>query len=156
LGTDLKRIQVDVRTQRAELFVGDRICKIYVISSSKYGVGVEPGSFKTPTGRFQIHRKIGDGAPLGAVFKGRVATGEVCSGELWSSPEDLILSRILWLEGLDPLNTNTRERFIYLHGTNHEDQLGSAASHGCIRFSNSDICELFDLVEVGTEVVIRD
>jgi lipoprotein-anchoring transpeptidase ErfK/SrfK len=107
---------------------------------------------KTPTGRFRVGEKIGRGMPVGTVFKSRrrvKATAKLL-GE-----EDLIMTRILWLEGLDPDNSNTHGRFIYIHGTNHEESLGKPASHGCIRMKNTDVLELYDLVDVGTPVVIR-
>lgn len=69
--------------------------------------------------------------------------------------EDLVLTRILWLDGLDPENANTLDRFIYIHGTTHEDKIGQPASHGCIRMRENDLLELFDLATVGTEVVIQ-
>ena len=124
----------------------------FPISTSRFGLGAEPGSFKTPLGRFEISRKIGDGAPLGAVFKSRLPTGEIGDP---ANPDDLIQTRILWLHGLDPENANTFNRYIYIHGTNHEDQIGVAASHGCIRMRNADVAELFDLVPEQTPVVIQ-
>ena len=107
---------------------------------------------KTPTGRFRIEEKIGDGMPLGTVFKSRrpVKTTKKLLRE-----EDLIMTRILWLEGLDALNANTHDRFIYIHGTNHEEKIGEPASHGCIRMRNADLLELFELVKQGTPVVIK-
>lgn len=152
-----RKIVVHVSTQRAELWEGEAVFRSFVVSTSKYGLGFEVGSNKTPLGRFRVCEKIGGAEPLGAVFKARVPTGAVCTPEtpLWSSDEDLILSRILWLEGLDAANANTRGRYIYLHGTNQENLLGTPVSHGCVRFSNRDIRELFDLIEEGCEVVIQ-
>jgi lipoprotein-anchoring transpeptidase ErfK/SrfK len=124
----------------------------YAISSSRFGIGTEPGSFKTPIGRFEISKKIGAGAPLGAVFKARVPTGEIGDS---ANSGDLIQTRILWLHGLDPENQNTLDRYIYIHGTNHEEQLGTPASHGCIRMANAAVAELFDLVTEGTPVEIQ-
>ena len=94
---------------------------------------------------------IGDGAPLGTVFCGRQPTGEIGLG---APGDDLILTRILWLEGAEPHNANTRDRYIYIHGTNHEAQIGEAASHGCVRMRNADIIELFGWITPGTEVRI--
>jgi hypothetical protein len=85
-------------------------------------------------------------------FKGRKPTGVIASP---GGEEDLILSRILWLEGLDPENSNTRDRYIYIHGTNQEDLIGTPASHGCIRLRNNQMIELFDLVEEGTPLLIK-
>jgi L,D-transpeptidase YbiS len=124
----------------------------YVISTSRFGLGFQPGSNKTPVGRFRIGEKVGDGAVPGEIFVSRKPTGE-CGQE--GDPEDRVQTRILWLEGLDPENANTRERYIYIHGTNAESHLGTPASHGCIRMSNLDVIDLFELVEVGTEVWIE-
>ncbi len=124
----------------------------YPVSTSRFGLGTEPGSFKTPVGRFEIARKIGDGAALGAVFKGRAPTGEIGDA---SNPGDLIQTRILWLHGLDPENANTHDRYIYIHGTNHEEEIGTPASHGCVRMRNADVAELYELVSEGTPVLIQ-
>ena len=126
--------------------------RTYQVSTSQFGLGFEPGSFKTPLGRFAISKKIGDGAALGAVFKSRVPTGEIGDP---ANPEDLVQTRILGLHGLDPENANTMERYIYIHGTNHEEQIGTAASHGCIRMRNADVAELYELVNEGTPVSIQ-
>lgn len=107
---------------------------------------------KTPTGRFRIAEKIGAGMPLGTVFKARQPV-KVTKAML--RDEDLVMTRILWLDGLDPGNANTHERFIYIHGTNHEEKLGEPASHGCIRMRGADLVELFERVEVGTPVAIK-
>jgi lipoprotein-anchoring transpeptidase ErfK/SrfK len=107
---------------------------------------------KTPTGRFRIAEKIGDGMPLGTVFKNR---RRVTVTKKLMRDEDLVMTRILWLDGLDPQNANTHQRFIYIHGTNHEESLGEPASHGCIRMRSTDLTELFELVDVGTPVTIK-
>jgi len=124
----------------------------YPVSTSRFGLGTEPGSFKTPLGRFEISKKVGGGAELGAVFKGRVPTGET---GVESSPEDLVQTRILWLHGLDEENANTLGRYIYIHGTNHEEEIGRPASHGCIRMRNADVAELYELVAEGTPISIQ-
>jgi len=125
----------------------DRLLRRYVCSTSKYGIGFEPGSNKTPTGRFRIAEKHGDGAPPGMIFKSRVATGEFGKPE---DEADHVQTRILWLEGLDEANVNTWKRYIYIHGTNAEHLLGTPASHGCIRLSNQDVTELYDSIPTGT------
>ena len=107
---------------------------------------------KTPTGRFRIEEKIGDGMPLGTVFKSR---RPVRATKKLLREEDLIMTRILWLNGRDARNANTHDRFIYIHGTNHEEKIGEPASHGCIRMRNADLLELFELVKQGTPVVIK-
>lgn len=108
---------------------------------------------KTPTGRFRVAEKIGDGMPLETVFKDR---RPVEATKKLLREADLIMTRILWLDGLDPGNANTRQRFIYIHGTNHEESIGEPASHGCIRMKRADVAELFGLVEVDAPVVIRE
>jgi lipoprotein-anchoring transpeptidase ErfK/SrfK len=155
---DLKLI-VHVDRQRAELVVDDKLEKIYIVSTAARGVGCEENSFKTPPGLFAVSEKIGLDAVPGTVFKNRVPTGEIWSNDkanpLRSVPDDLILSRILWLEGREAHNLNTKNRYIYIHGTNHEDALGVPASQGCIRMRNDDVVELFDLLPVGSPVLIR-
>lgn len=122
------------------------------------GLGCEEGSFKTPLGRLRVSRKVGAGAECGTVFRGREPSGERWSDDpanpLNASSEDLVLTRLLWLEGCEEHNANTLARFIYLHGTNQEQLLGTPASHGCVRFSNRDIAELFELLPVGCLVEI--
>ena len=107
---------------------------------------------KTPTGRFRIAEKIGGGMPVGTVFKNR---RRVKATKKRLRDEDLIMTRILWLDGLDPENANTHGRFIYIHGTNHEESLGEPASHGCIRMRSTDLLQLFELVDVDTPVTIK-
>ncbi len=107
---------------------------------------------KTPLGRFRVAEKIGAKMPTGTVFKGRKPMDPSIT---YPPSEDLILTRILWLDGVDPENANTFERFIYIHGTIHEDKIGQPASHGCIRMREADLLHLFDNAEVGTPVVIE-
>ncbi|MEP7071386.1 MAG: L,D-transpeptidase [Verrucomicrobiota bacterium] len=146
------RIEVSVKKQELKLRSGRRILRRYKISTSRFGLGTEHGSNRTPLGRFCISDKIGGGAPSGTVFVGRVA---LAPGAPLPPTSDLILSRIMWLEGLDPENANTRDRYIYIHGTRHEQKIGSPDSHGCIRMRSADIIELFDLVGVDTPVTIQ-
>jgi lipoprotein-anchoring transpeptidase ErfK/SrfK len=148
-------LHVSIRSQTLivrGLPAGGKKWRRYRISTSRYGLGTEPGSYKTPLGRFAIARKIGAGAPLGSVFKSRVATGEIGNS---SNPEDLIQTRILWLKGLDAENANSMERYIYIHGTNHEEDIGMPASHGCVRMRNRDVAELYAMVRKGTPVFIQ-
>ena len=91
--------------------------------------------------------------PSGTIFRSRVPLGPE---DPLPSTKDLVMSRILWLDGLDDHNANTRDRFIYIHGTRHEDKIGTPASHGCIRMRNTDVVELFELVDETTPVVIRE
>ncbi len=144
-------IHVSVRDQELRLRRGRKIIRRYPVSTSRFGLGTEEGSNKTPLGQFSVSDKIGKGMPSGTVFVGRVPLIEK---DPLPSTSDLVLSRILRLHGLEPHNANTRDRFIYIHGTKHEKKIGEPDSHGCIRMRNADVIELFDLVEVGTPVCI--
>ena len=148
-----KSLHVSVRAQTLEVRgAGGGTLRRFPVSTSGFGLGSEPGSLRTPTGLFRIGEKIGADAELGAVFKSRQPTGE---NGLGATDADLVLTRILWLDGLEEHNANTRERYIYIHGTNHEAAIGQPASHGCIRLKNADVAELYDLVEVGTPLYIH-
>jgi len=147
------KIDISIRDQRLIVKRGDETLRSYPVSTSRFGLGTEQGSMKTPTGRFRIAEKIGGDAPGGTVFLSRVP---LKPDDSFPPTEDLVMSRILWLDGLDEHNANTRKRFIYIHGTKHEDKIGSPASHGCIRMRNADVIDLFDLVDEDTPVVIRE
>jgi len=147
-----RRILVRVSTQELQLWEGDQLLRSYVVSTSRFGLGTTEGSFRTPLGRFRVCEKIGGQAPLWSEFRSRKPTGRRANP---GGEEDGVLSRILWLDGCEPENANTRDRYIYIHGTNREDLLGQPASHGCIRMANADIAELFDLVSEGAEVRIE-
>jgi L,D-transpeptidase YbiS len=146
-------IHVSVPKQRLSLKKGRKILRTFPISSSSFGLGTEEGSMKTPLGRFRIAEKFGAGLPHETAFKSRKP---IRLTPKMLEEADLIMSRILWLDGIDPENANSHERFIYIHGTNHEESIGQPASHGCIRMKNADVAELFDLVEVETRVVISN
>ena len=146
------KIHISVKKQELTLKSGRQKLAAYPISTSRFGLGPEEGSLKTPTGRFRIAEKIGDGMPLGTVFKSR---RPVKATKKMLRDEDLVMTRILWLDGIDPGNANTYERFIYIHGTNHEGQIGEPASHGCVRMRNSDLVELFERVGIDTPVMIN-
>jgi L,D-transpeptidase YbiS len=144
-------IRVSVPEQRLDLMTGDQTLVSYPISTSRFGLGAEAGSMKTPLGKFRIAEKIGADVPLGTIFRSRVP---VAANDPPPPDDDLILTRILWLDGMQDHNANTRDRFVYIHGTNHESEIGRPASHGCIRMRSTDIADLFERVAVGTEVVI--
>jgi lipoprotein-anchoring transpeptidase ErfK/SrfK len=144
-------LRIDATRQILQLIRGEQVEKTYPISTSKFGLGSEPGSNKTPLGRFVVSEKFGADAAPGAVFKSRAATGEIASQ---GGDEDLVLTRILWLDGVDEKNANTKERYIYIHGTNQEALLGTPASHGCVRMSNADVSECFDQIPEGSPVEI--
>lgn len=147
------RIEISLDRQELDLFRGDELVRTYRISSGEKGMGFGEGSFRTPTGRFAIAGKIGEGEPIHTRFNARVPVG------IWKPEDggdgDLILSRILRLDGKDAENANTLRRHIYIHGTNREDLIGMPASHGCIRLANADMIELFDEVADGTNVTIQ-
>ncbi len=146
------RIEVSVPEQKLTLFIDDLIAATYPISTSKFGLGSEENSNRTPLGRFQIREKIGGDQPIRTIFKSRRPEGQWEPGAVVD--DDLVLSRILWLDGLEPENANTYERYIYIHGTNQEELIGQAASHGCVRMRNIDMVELYDLIEPETPVFI--
>jgi lipoprotein-anchoring transpeptidase ErfK/SrfK len=145
----LHKIVIDCKNQVLKFLSEGREIFSAPVSTSCAGLGFEPGSFKTPTGLFRIHEKIGENAPSGTVFKGRVPTAD---GPAYD--DDLITSRILWLDGLEKENANTKGRYIYIHGTNQENLIGQPVSHGCIRLRNEDIVRLFDMVAIDTSVEI--
>ncbi len=130
--------------------------KSYAISSAANGVGEQEGSFCTPLGKFKIAEKIGQELESNSVLKGRVFTSEIYTVELAQQhpDRDWILTRILWLDGVENHNANTKSRYIYLHGSPDETPMGIPGSKGCIRMHNKDIIELFDLVQTGEEVAI--
>jgi lipoprotein-anchoring transpeptidase ErfK/SrfK len=148
----MKSIHVSIRDQQLTVKDDEQPIRIYAVSTSRFGVGTEEGSLKTPTGHFCVAEKIGRDMPSGTIFVGRVPLDP---GEPPPPSEDLVMSRILWLDGLDKHNANTHDRFIYIHGTRHEDKIGTPASHGCVRMRNADVIELFALVDEGTPVVIE-
>lgn len=146
---------VKVSEQKATLFVDGVEKKTYTVSTSKVGTGTEMESGRTPLGRLRVAEKFGEGMEPGTVFVDRIPTGEVWTpGMVVDEERDMILTRILWLEGAEPDNANTKDRYIYLHGTRKEAQLGTPLSKGCVNFSNADIVEVFDLMPVGSEVEI--
>ncbi len=124
----------------------------YPVSTSKFGLGDTPGSYATPVGTFRVKKKIGDGAPAGAVFKSRQLTGEVLAVD--APGRDPIVTRILWLDGLEPQNRRAFERFIYIHGTPEERNIGTPVSFGCIRMRSKDVIELYNMVGEGARVVV--
>ena len=151
---EIYNLEISIRNQQMRLYFDVNAYKEFQISSARFGIGYEVDSYKTPIGNFEIKRMIGAGEPLGTVFKGR----SVCGIHDFDCKidEDLILTRILWLNGLDNLNSNTFDRYIYIHGTNHEKELGKPASMGCIRMSNRDILEVYELLSIGDKVLITE
>jgi lipoprotein-anchoring transpeptidase ErfK/SrfK len=151
--TSRTTIHISVRDQQLTVKEGETPIRTYPVSTSRFGIGTEEGSMKTPIGRFRVAEKIGGDMPAGTIFRSRVP---LKPDDPHPPTEDLVMSRILWLDGLDEHNTNTRDRFIYIHGTKHERKIGSPASCGCIRMRNADVVELFDLVDHATPVIIEE
>src|SRR5215472_6050598 len=146
------KIVISTRDQKLALLERGTLLATYPISTSKFGLGDRPGSKSTPLGQLQIAEKIGDNTPPGTVFKDRRRTGEVV---LANSPgRDPIVTRILWLRGLEAQNANAFARDIYIHGTPEEWRIGSPASYGCIRMRSSDVVQLYNIVGVGAAVTI--
>jgi L,D-transpeptidase catalytic domain len=148
------QLVVSVPEQKLAVVVNDKVYKSYKISTSRYGEGDVLGSWCTPIGRLAVATKIGGAVPFGGVFQGRRYTGEVLS--INAPGRDPIVSRIIWLRGLDYTTRNAFHRCIYIHGTPEEDELGKKASYGCIRMRSSDIIEVFNWITIGTGVAIVD
>ncbi len=149
---------VCVHGQCLTQLVDGRAERRYGVSTATAGLDGTEGSFGTPPGVLRVARKIGDGMELGTWFKSREPAGHWTPGDPGSG-EDLVLTRILTLDGCEEgINRgdgcDTLSRFIYIHGTNHEDRIGEPCSHGCIRMSNTDVIHLFDHVEEGDPVVV--
>ena len=157
-----KVIDVDVEKQQLRLLQNDAVLASYVISTAKNGVGQIMGSECTPTGWHSVRAKIGINAKENTVFVGRRDTGEIFSEELRNNhpDRDWILTRILWLSGLE-LGKNrggevdTMRRYVYIHGCPDSDSFSKPSSHGCVKMRNKDIIALFDNIEAGTRVLIR-
>jgi lipoprotein-anchoring transpeptidase ErfK/SrfK len=148
------QIVISARDQKLALLDRGNVMAIYPVSTSKFGLGDWQRSSYTPLGKLEIAKKIGDNAPPGAVFKDRRRTGEIVLPD--SPGRDPIVTRILWLRGLEPQNANAFSRYIYIHGTPEERFTGMPASYGCIRMRSNDIISLYENVGVGAEVTIVD
>lgn len=131
-----------------------KVLKKFRVSTSKFGSGDAVGSYRTPLGETFVSAKIGDGLPPGAVIKNRNATGEIVSAN--APGRDAIVSRVIWLRGMDGTTANTRERCIYIHGTAEERSIGRRASYGCIRMRSRDVIALYGLVHIGMHVRISE
>lgn len=163
MGDTENYLDICIASQQLTVYVdGNRVVH-YPVSTAKKGAGELMGSECTPTGWHNIRAKIGAGQPLNSVFVGRRPTGEIYSAELGEQhpQRDWILTRILWLGGLEPGKNrygkvDTAWRYIYIHGC--PDQLinGSPESHGCIRMNNADVLDLFNRVEAGVKVYIHE
>lgn len=156
-----KLIRISLGRQRLQLLDDAQVLMDVAVSTAVNGPGEENGSGCTPRGWHLVRAKIGADCPENTVFRARRPTGEIYSPDLrQSNPgRDWILSRILWLSGLEPGrnrlgNVDTMRRYIYIHGTPDEEPMGVPQSHGCVRMRNRDIIRLFDFVEIGTRVLI--
>jgi lipoprotein-anchoring transpeptidase ErfK/SrfK len=153
-------LSVDVAEQSLTVIENGAAVKTYPVSTSRYGVGNRENSLMTPPGVHRVAEKYGHNAPLGRVFRDRLDTGRTWTiGEPGAPDDNLILTRILRLEGLeDGINRgqgiDSYERYIYIHGTNNESSIGMPSSHGCVCMTNRDVVELFDATAEGTIVLI--
>ena len=158
------RIHISLADQRLSLFGPDGACiRRYPVSTALNGPGEVMDSGCTPRGLHRVRARIGAGAGVGTVFRGRRPTGEIWSPELAARhpQRDWILSRILWLSGCEPGRNrlgrvDSMRRYIYIHGTADDQPMGEALSHGCVRMRNRDVIELFELVPAGTPVEIEE
>ena len=156
-----KMLLVSIAEQMLFLTENGNIVDRYPISTSMYGTGNKKNTNKTPIGLHQIKYKIGHKAPLGQIFRATSNTGEIAKihTDKTDLSEDLILTRIMWLDGLEEGvnkggDNDSFKRHIYIHGTNEEGLIGSPASHGCIRMKNEDIVQLFEQVAHYDQVLI--
>jgi len=145
-------IVVSVADQELALIARGKVVKRFPVSTSKFGTGDAVGSYRTPLGETFVSAKIGDGLPAGAVIKNRNATGEIVKPN--APGRDTIVSRVIWLRGMDGTTANTRERCIYIHGTAEEKRIGRRASFGCVRMRSKDVIALYHLIHIGTHVRI--
>ena len=148
------QVIISIPEQRMALLQDGAPLATYPVSTSKFGVGDLPGTSWTPLGRLEIAKKIGAGAPSGAAFKDRRPTGEIVPAD--APGRDIIVSRILWLRGEEARNARAYSRYIYIHGTPEERNIGLPVSYGCVRMRSCDVIELFDIVGPGAEVKIEN
>lgn len=146
------RVVISVRDQKLMLIENGAIAATYPVSTSKYGLGDAWNSLATPLGLLQVAQKIGDHAPFGAVFHNRCWTGEVLRPN--TPGRDPVMTRIIWLRGLEASNAHAFKRCIYIHGTNEEKTIGRPASFGCIRMRSSDVTALYNQLPIGAPVEI--
>ncbi|HEY2139293.1 MAG TPA: L,D-transpeptidase [Chthoniobacterales bacterium] len=148
------RVVVSIPEQRLALLDNGAVLATYPISTSRFAIGDAPGSRGTPLGELEIAKKIGGSAPSGMVFKDRKPTGEILAPD--APGRDPIVTRILWLRGREAQNANAYSRYIYIHGTPEERNIGTRASFGCIRMRSRDVIQLFDIVGPGARVTIAN
>jgi lipoprotein-anchoring transpeptidase ErfK/SrfK len=145
-------VVISVPQQRLALLDNGTLIATYPISTSKFAIGDAPGSRGTPLGELEIAKKIGGSEPSGMVFKDRKPTGEILAPD--APGRDPIVTRILWLRGREAQNANAYSRYIYIHGTPEERNIGKRASFGCIRMRSRDVIQLYDVVGPQARVTI--
>lgn len=147
-------IVISVRDQQLAVLENGHASDQFPVSTSRFGVGDEPNSYKTPLGILWVYDKIGSNLPAGAVIKNRSPTGEVIPAN--ARGRDPIVTRIIWLKGLFGSTGHAFERCIYIHGTPEESTLGHPSSYGCIRMRSIDVLKVYDKAQIGTHVLISD
>lgn len=145
-------IVVSVPDQKLAVVERGRIVASYPISTSKFGTGDAAGSYRTPLGTLFVSGKFGDRLPVGAVIKNRISTGEIVDAN--APGRDAIVSRVIWLRGLEAQNRSAHDRCIYIHGTPEERRIGKPASFGCVRMRSKDVIALYDVLHIGMHVRI--
>ncbi len=145
-------VVISVPDQKMVVFENGAEMARFSVSTSRYGVGDSTGSYATPLGSLEVAEKIGGNSPLGTVFKGRRPTGEILAPN--APGRDPIVTRILWLRGLDAGNRNAYQRAIYIHGTPVERLIGRPASYGCVRMRSCDVARLYNMIGVGAKINI--
>ena len=145
-------IVISVPDQQLAVIDRGKLISKYAISTSKFGLGDGNGTYRTPLGTLFVSAKFGDRLPAGAVIKNRVPTGEVVNAN--APGRDAIVSRVIWLRGMEQQNRSARDRCIYIHGTPEERRIGTPASFGCIRMRSRDVIALYDLAHIGMHVTV--
>ena len=147
-------IIISVPDQQLAVIDRGKLISKYSISTSKFGLGDSNGSYRTPPGVLFVSAKFGDHLPAGAVIKNRMSTGEIVNPN--APGRDAIVSRVIWLRGMEQQNHSARDRCIYIHGTPEERRIGTVASFGCIRMRSKDVIALYDLAHIGMHVTITE
>ena len=147
-------IVVSVPDQQLALIDRGRLISKFPISTSKFGLGDGNGTYRTPLGVLFVSAKFGDHLPAGAVIRNRVPTGEIVNPN--APGRDAIVSRVIWLRGMEQQNRSARDRCIYIHGTPEERLIGRPASFGCIRMRSRDVIALYDYAHIGMHVTITE
>src|SRR5207302_8542702 len=147
-------IIVSVPDQQLAVIDHGKVISKYAISTSKFGLGDGNGTYRTPLGTLFVSAKFGDHLPPGAVIKNRAPTGEIVNAN--APGRYAIVSRVIWLRGMEQQNSGARDRCIYIHGTPEERRIGTPASFGCIRMRSRDVIALYDHAHIGMHVTVRE